>query len=326
MNLNEIRTGGKRAVADALNLMEDKRSSRVQTAKTLIHQLITCVRPDRHVIGITGPPGVGKSSLISRIIRIYRSMKKTIGIISVDPTSPRSGGALLGDRARISYDPGDPGIFIRSMAAGQHLGGLSWRTRHCLTVFETAYDVIIVETVGVGQAETEIEQVTDTVVFVLQPGGGDALQFMKAGIMEIPHILVVNKADRKALALKTVNDLNSLGYFGQKLDTGWDFEVILTSALEGWGQEALVDAMVRHHQFLTVNNMLEKKRSQNRAQWIYILFKERFGSFGVDLLGGEENIFQFIERLDTTNPFEGLDELTRKMWKIAGEDGHGRLV
>jgi LAO/AO transport system kinase len=149
---------------------------------------------------------------------------------------------------------------------------------------------------------------------------------MKAGIMEIPHIVVVNKADQKALALKTVNDLNSLGYIGQKLDTGWDIEVILTSALEGWGQEALVDAMVKHHQFLTANKMIETKRRQNRARWVYILFKERFGSFGVELLGGEENIFQFIEQLDTTNPFEGLDELTEKMWKIAGEDDHGQRV
>ena len=319
LSLDEITSGGKVAVADALNLLEDRRPSCLEAAKTLIQKLGACSRPDRHVIGITGPPGVGKSTLISRIIRIYRSLNKSIGIISVDPTSRRSGGALLGDRARIEYNPADPKIFIRSMATGGHLGGLSWKTRHCLTVFEAVYDVIILETVGAGQSEIEIENVADTIVFVIQPDSGDALQFMKAGIMEIPHIMVVNKADRKALALKTSNDLQSVAHFARNNDTGWDPQVILTSAKEGWGQEALVDAMERHRQFLISNNQIEARRIQNRLQWIYMLFKERFGSFGVDLLGGEKNIFKLINDASASNPYETLEFLAQKMWKAVPE-------
>ncbi|MFC1859213.1 methylmalonyl Co-A mutase-associated GTPase MeaB [Thermodesulfobacteriota bacterium] len=315
--MDEITRGGKIAVADALNLLEDRRPSCLEDAKALIQKLAACSRPDRHVIGITGPPGVGKSTLISRIIRIYRSLNKSIGIISVDPSSRRSGGAFLGDRARIEYNPADPEIFIRSMATGGHLGGLSWRTRHCLTVFEAVYDVIILETVGAGQSEIEIENVADSVVFVIQPDSGDALQFMKAGIMEIPHVMVVNKADRKALAIKTSNDLQSVAHFAQINDTGWAPQVILTSAKEGWGQEALVDAMERHRQFLVSNNQIESRRARHRFQWVYMLFKERFGSFGVELLGGEKKIFKFINDKNACNPYETMEFLVQKMQKAA---------
>jgi LAO/AO transport system kinase len=204
------------------------------------------------------------------------------------------------------------------MAAGRHLGGLAWRTRHCLTVFEAVYDKVIIETVGVGQSETEIGQVVDTVVFVIQPGSGDSLQFMKAGIMEIPHILVVNKADQQTLAMKAVNDLKAVASFFRSDHEGWENELVLTSASEGWGQEGLVSALEKHREFLEADRLIDLRRG-NRIQWIYMLFRERFGTFGVETLGGESAAMERIEKTDIADPFEGLRCLTEEMWRMAGE-------
>ncbi|MFO7964917.1 MAG: methylmalonyl Co-A mutase-associated GTPase MeaB [Desulfobacterales bacterium] len=312
IDISDIRSGNKMAVARGLNLLENARPEAHGAAADLIEELSQHARESRHVIGITGPPGVGKSTLISRIIREYRSRGDTIGVISVDPSSKRSGGALLGDRARITYEPGDAGTFIRSMAAGGHLGGLAWRTRHCLTLFEAAFDVVVIETVGVGQSETEIEEVVDTVVFVVQPGSGDSLQFMKAGIMEIPHILVVNKSDQEELARKAVGDLKSVGAFGSRDRCGWVPRVITTSALNGWGQSELVSAMADHYRFLKTGDLAGRRR-QNRIFWIYLMYKERFGRFGVETLGGQARISDIIEGSDVGNPFDGLRKLTRAL-------------
>ena len=318
-SIDDICSGNKPAVARALNLLENSRPEEFERIAALIEGLSRQARPDRHVIGITGPPGVGKSTLISRVIQEFRRRNQTVGVISVDPSSRKSGGALLGDRARISYDPADPGIFIRSMAAGRHLGGLAWRTRHCLTVFEAVFDVIIIETVGVGQSETEIAEVVDTVVFVVQPGSGDALQFMKAGIMEIPHILVINKSDQKSLALKAFNDLKAIGSFNRADEWGWKPEALMTSALEGRGQDILVSSCRSHYDHLTGHGIAEI-RKRHRIFWILLLFQERFGSFGIECLGGEEKIIQTIERYDTANPFFGLALLTDALGKADLED------
>lgn len=308
IELDGILNAQKTAIAGALNLLENRRPAEEGLAAELIEALTRHARPDRHVIGITGPPGAGKSTLISRLVREYRSAGRRVGVLTVDPSSPRSGGALLGDRARIDYDPGDPGLFIRSMAAGPHLGGLAWRTRHCLSLFEAAYDRILIETTGVGQSETEIEKVADTVVYVVQPGSGDSLQFMKAGIMEIPHVLVVNKADRKNLALKSYHELQALAGVGRRRQDGWTPELMLVSALEGWGQEALGAALERHLSLLSSGH-LENLRRAHRVQWVYLLFAERFGSHGVERLGGEHRILERLAQADVTNPFRALQDL-----------------
>ena len=308
IELDGILNAQKTAIAGALNLLENRRPAEEGLAAELIEALTRHARPDRHVIGITGPPGAGKSTLISRLVREYRCAGRRVGVLTVDPSSPRSGGALLGDRARIDYDPGDPGLFIRSMAAGPHLGGLAWRTRHCLSLFEAAYDRILIETTGVGQSETEIEKVADTVVYVVQPGSGDSLQFMKAGIMEIPHVLVVNKADRKNLALKSYHELQALAGVGSRRQDGWTPELMLVSALEGWGQEALVAALERHLSLLSSGH-LENLRRAHRVQWVYLLFAERFGSHGVERLGGEHRILERLAQADVTNPFRALQDL-----------------
>jgi LAO/AO transport system kinase len=320
IRLDEILKGEKAAVAQALNLLEDKKPSSLAHRVKLVETLSLNAKPERHVIGITGPPGVGKSTLLSRIIPIYRDQKKSIGIITVDPSSKMSGGALLGDRTRISYDPKDTDIFIRSMAAGRHLGGLAWRTRQCLTLFESIYDRIIIETVGVGQSETEIEDVVDTVVCVVQPGSGDVLQFMKAGIMEIPHILVMNKADRKSLAEKSKNDLEAVASIASTDMAGWNLALSMTSALEGWGLDALVTAIEKHGLYLNERNISEKRR-QNRMKWVHMIFRERFGSFGVDMLGGEKNILGLLKHADIINPFEEVQTLEQLLWKAISDSG-----
>ena len=301
-------------------MLEDKKPLSLARRVKLVETLSLNAKPERHVIGITGPPGVGKSTLLSRIIPIYRDQKKSIGIITVDPSSKMSGGALLGDRTRISYDPKDTDIFIRSMAAGRHLGGLAWRTRQCLTLFESIYDRIIIETVGVGQSETEIEDVVDTVVSVVQPGSGDVLQFMKAGIMEIPHILVMNKADRKSLAEKSKNDLEAVASIASTDMEGWNLALSMTSALEGWGVDALVTAIEKHGFYLNEKNISEKRR-QNRIKWVHMIFRERFGSFGVDMLGGEKNILGRLKHADIINPFEEVQTLEQILWKAISDSG-----
>jgi LAO/AO transport system kinase len=231
-------------------------------------------------------------------------------VLAVDPSSRRSGGSLLGDRARIDHDPGDPGVFIRSMAAGSHLGGLALRARHCLAVFEAAYDRILIETTGVGQSETEIESVSDTVVFVVQPGSGDSLQFIKAGIMEIPHVLVVNKADQRSAALRALNELEGT----LRECDGWTPPALSASARDGWGHPALLDALEKHFEFLGREGRARRRRA-HRVHWACRLFRDAFGSYGVERLGGEERVRQRLEAAEA-DPCSLLPELAREV--IAG--------
>lgn len=324
INIDDVLSGEKRAIAGILNLLEERGSSCFERNKELIGLLGGHARPGRHVVGITGPPGSGKSTLMSRLISEYRLRGKTVGVIAVDPSSRRSGGALLGDRARISHDSSDEGLFIRSMAAGMHLGGLAWKTRHCLTVFEAVYDVIILETVGVGQSETEVGHVADSVAFVAQPGSGDLLQFIKAGIMEIPHVIVINKADQKALATRALSDLMIAKAFSQSALDGWELQIIMTSAMEGWGQKELVDFLEAHQQFLLDNGLLGELRRRNRVEWIRMLFKERFGDYGMEVLGGEAAVQRLIASSDTTNPLDSLEMLEKQVLP-AKTDHYGKF-
>jgi LAO/AO transport system kinase len=163
--------------------------------------------PAAHVVGVTGPPGAGKSSLLSALVAEWRERGRTVAVLAVDPSSKRSGGSLLGDRARIEHDPRDDGVLIRSTAAGGRLGGLAVATREAVEALAPAFDVVVVETVGVGQSETDVEDVCDTVAVVVQPASGDVLQFLKAGIMEVPDLLVVTKADLGDVAARSRRDL-----------------------------------------------------------------------------------------------------------------------
>ena len=203
-----LREGDRSAAAAALNVIENRADR--EAAWTLLGEVSPAAlgqEPDAHLIGITGPPGAGKSSLLSVLAAEWRERGRTVAVLAVDPSSKRSGGSLLGDRARIEHDPRDDGVLIRSTAAAGRLGGLAAATREAAEALAPAFDVVVIETVGVGQSETDVEDVCDTVAVVVQPASGDVLQFLKAGIMEVPDLLVVTKADLGDVADRSRRDL-----------------------------------------------------------------------------------------------------------------------
>lgn len=241
-----------------------------------------------HVVGITGPPGVGKSTLVGALVARWRAAGKSVGVIAVDPSSRRSGGALLGDRTRLRTDPADHAIFIRSMAARERLGGLAALTYPAAILMRALFDVLVIETVGVGQSETEIAGVADTVLLCLQPGSGDSLQYMKAGIVEIPDIVAVTKGDLGEPARRTAADAAG----ALSLDAGgWNAPVLVVSALKGEGLGELVAALERHRALLVETGRLAEKRGEQAQAWLAAALRERFGSAGAvraDALRGDE--------------------------------------
>ena len=205
-----LRERDRSAAPAALNLIEDRSDAGRAAAAVLLAEVAPSVlggEAPAHLIGITGPPGAGKSTLLSALLPEWRGARRSVAILAVDPSSRHSGGSLLGDRSRIEYDPGDAGILIRSTAAGARLGGLAAPTREAADALAAAFDIVVVETVGVGQSETDVADVCDTVAVVVQPASGDVLQFLKAGIMEVPDVLVVTKADLGDAAARSRRDL-----------------------------------------------------------------------------------------------------------------------
>ncbi|HEU0249306.1 MAG TPA: GTP-binding protein, partial [Solirubrobacteraceae bacterium] len=196
----------------ALNLIESTAAADREQVRELLREVSPAALGGEaagHIIGVTGPPGAGKSTLLSALLHAWRAQGRSVAMLAVDPSSRRSGGSLLGDRARIDFDPADKGVLIRSTAAGERLGGLAGATRTAAQALAAAFDIVVIETVGVGQAETEVADVADTVAVVVQPGSGDVLQFLKSGIMETPDVLVVTKADLGDLAMRTRRDLSA---------------------------------------------------------------------------------------------------------------------
>jgi LAO/AO transport system kinase len=282
----------KARIAADLNRVEDRRPASRPDIDRLLDRLEGQVA-DAHVVGITGPPGVGKSTLTSALINLWRARGTTVGVVAVDPSSKRSGGALLADRVRISVDANDNGVFIRSMAAGDQLGGLARATQAAVVVLAASFDMVLVETVGVGQSETDIEDLADTVVFVVQPGSGDALQFMKSGIMEIPDILVVNKADEEKLARQAGRDLlGSLGY--RETDPGgWIPCVARTCALDGTGVGELAGFLDAHKRHLDEKG-LAAMRAEKGRRWALTAYGRWAGERGIEKAGGIEPLRSFL--------------------------------
>lgn len=207
-----LREGDLEAAPAVLNLVETRTPVAAAQTTELLRLLSPAElghEPPGHVVGVTGPPGAGKSTLLSELVRSLRAADRSVAVLAVDPSSRRTGGSLLGDRARITVDPRDPAVFIRSTAAGDRLGGLAWATRSAAQALAVAFDVVIVETVGVGQSETDVADVADTVVVIVQPGSGDVLQFLKSGIMEIPDVLVITKADLGRIAQRARSDIRA---------------------------------------------------------------------------------------------------------------------
>lgn len=264
--IDRLRAGDARSVSRLITLVENQAPEKAQVMASLFPYTGRAI-----IAGITGSPGVGKSSLTDRLIAHARDKGLTVGIIAVDPSSPFSGGAILGDRIRMQSRSTDPGVFIRSMASRGHLGGLSIATRDAARILDAfGKDVIIIETIGVGQSELAIAQEAQTTILVLAPGTGDSIQMMKAGIMEIGDIFVVNKADREG-ADQTVMEVETMLML-ESSKNGWRSPVIKTQAVNGEGVEELWSQIEAHGRFLSEGEVgRARRRGQLRDEMVEIL-------------------------------------------------------
>ncbi|MCL4145875.1 UNVERIFIED_CONTAM: hypothetical protein GTU68_029506 [Idotea baltica] len=289
-SLDTLRSGGKPALARMLARLE----SHAHEAETIALLDAAFAAPKGRSLGLTGPPGVGKSSLTNVLLREARARGLTVGAIAVDPSSSRTGGALLGDRARLSsLDPSDDGVFVRSMAARGRLGGVSALAYPATVVMQAVYDLVLVETVGVGQSETEIAGMTDAVMLCIQPASGDSLQFMKAGIMEVPDLAVVTKADLGASARRAAADLRiALG-----VAEGASLPVHLCSAQSGEGVDEVFDAILS-----SLADAPSGPRQNQASHWLRAALLADFGTEGLRrvppaiLKGASEDPFTQYER------------------------------
>jgi LAO/AO transport system kinase len=298
--LEALQAGGKPAIALALAELERAPDSPANLA--LLDAAFA--GPRAHVVGLTGPPGVGKSTLAGALIRALRAEGRSVGVIAVDPSSRRSGGALLGDRTRLATDPEDAGIFVRSMAARDRLGGLAELSIGAMVVLRSLFDIVLLETVGVGQSETDVADCADTVVFCVQPGSGDSLQFMKAGIVEIPHLVVVTKADMGAIATRTRADV--AGALGLAEPGDWPVEVLSLSASRGEGLERLLAALDRRWAWLAETGRLASQRQAQSAHWLVDGLRQRFGREGLRRAGE-------VTLGEGESPFAKLAEISQRL-------------
>src|SRR3954451_10152404 len=285
-----LRERDRSAAPAALNLIEDRSPAAREGAAELLAEVSPAVlggEAPAHIVGVTGPPGAGKSTLLSALVRAWRDGGRTVAVLAVDPSSKRSGGALLGDRARIEHDPKDDGILIRSTAAGGRLGGLAAPTREAVDALAAAFDVVVVETVGVGQSETDVEEVCDTVAVVVQPGSGDTLQFIKAGIMEVPDVLVVTKADLGDAAVRARRDLDqALAAVGAR-----DVPVIAVSSVPPpTGIAELAEALDAHRASLG----LGERRVRARRLAALREFVAEHGEAALRALGGRREAEAYL--------------------------------
>lgn len=260
--VERARGGDARAVARLISLVEDE--------SPLLREVMAALAPHAgraHIVGITGSPGVGKSTSTSALVSAYRAVGQRVGVLAVDPSSPFSGGALLGDRVRMQDHATDAGVFIRSMASRGHLGGLAWSTPQALRVLDAAgFDVVLVETVGVGQSEVEIAGMADTTLVLLAPGMGDGIQAAKAGILEVGDIYVVNKADRDGVQNVT-RDLRAMLALAERAPDAWSPPILKTVASRNEGVGEVVDAIDDRLAWMKGNGVLvERRRSRARDE------------------------------------------------------------
>jgi len=319
--------GDRRALARLITLVENNGAEAREALSALYPHTGRA-----HVVGVTGAPGTGKSTLVNELAKAYRTQEATVGIVAVDPTSPFSGGALLGDRVRMRDLFGDPGVFIRSMASRGSLGGLARTTADVVQVLDAVgYDVILVETVGAGQSEVEIARTAHTTLVVEAPGLGDEVQALKAGVLEIADILVVNKADREG-AIHTVRALQMMLDLGQpqvtmhhgqamevaglvgQADDGWKPPICQTVAISGRGVPELMDCIADHRAYLRESGEWERRERLRAAARLENLLRERLITHLLDQIG-QERLSEIIARVvrREVDPHSAVEELLRQV-------------
>ena len=303
--MTRARDGEPRAVARLISLVEE--------ASPLLREVMAALAPHTgraQVVGITGSPGVGKSTATSALVTVLRGAGRRVGVLAVDPSSPFSGGALLGDRVRMADHALDPGVYIRSMASRGHLGGLAWSTPQALRVLDAAgCDVVLVETVGVGQSELEIAGLADTTLVLVAPGMGDGIQAAKAGILEIGDVYVVNKADREG-ADQVHRELRSMLALAQRPEGGWRPPVVKTVAAAGSGLDEVAAEIERHGRWLTETGELATRRTRRARGEVEAIavtaLRERWG----DVHGlSELDTLAASVAAGETDPYTAADEL-----------------
>ena len=311
-----VRSGDRRALARAISLVENR--------DPLSYELVRVLYPETgsaFVVGVTGPPGVGKSSLISALVRHLREADTTVGVISVDPSSPFTQGALLGDRIRLSDHFLDPGVFIRSMGTRGHLGGLSEASLQAALLLDAAgKDVVLLETVGAGQSEVEVIGIADTVLLVLMPGSGDSVQALKAGIMEIPDVIAINKMDHPA-AKTMLNEVRSI--LALDRERAWRPPIILTEAVRGENVSELWSKIEEHRGFLESEGLLEERRRKNLAGEVFAAATSRAKAHLQSAVAEKPELAQLLDRVQSRelDPLSAVREILEHVYGIDDEDG-----
>jgi LAO/AO transport system kinase len=306
-----VRTGDRRALARAISLVEN--------GDDLAYDLVRDLYPETghaYAVGVTGPPGVGKSSLISSLVRHVRARDTTVGVISVDPSSPFSHGALLGDRIRLADHFLDPGVYIRSMGTRGHLGGLAEATLQALLVLDASgKDLVFLETVGAGQSEVEVMGIADTVLLVLMPGSGDSVQALKAGIMEIPDVIAINKLDHPA-AKTMLNEVRSI--LALDRERTWKPPIVLTEAMRGEGVETLWEKIDEHRAFLEGDGELESRRRKNLAGEVFAVASARAKQVLERAVADDPELRRLLDEVQARelDPLTAVREILQRVFKL----------
>jgi LAO/AO transport system kinase len=310
-----VRAGDKRALARAITLVEN--------SEPLAYEVVRDLYPETgraYAVGITGPPGVGKSSLISALVRHVREHKRSVGVISVDPSSPFSQGALLGDRIRLADHFLDPEVFIRSMGSRGHQGGLAEATLQAMLVLDAAgKELVFLETVGAGQGEVEVIGIADTVVLVLMPGSGDSIQALKAGIMEIPDVIAVNKMDHPA-AKTMVNEVRSV--LSLDKERAWKPPIVLTEAMRGENVPELWEKVEQHRSYLESEGRLDERRRENLAGEVFAVASARAKAHLERAVRDDAELRRLLDEVQSRklDPLSAVQEILQKVFKVRDGD------
>jgi LAO/AO transport system kinase len=310
-----VRAGDRRALARAI--------SQVENGDPIAYPLVRELYGETGrgaVIGVTGPPGVGKSSLIAALVAHLRELERTVGVVSVDPSSPFSRGALLGDRIRLADHFTDPGVYIRSMGTRGHLGGLAETTLQAVLLLDASgKDVVFVETVGAGQSEVEVTGIADTVLLVLMPGSGDSVQALKAGIMEIPDVIAINKLDHPA-AKSMLSEVRSIVGLAEPERRP---PIVLTEALRGENVPELWSTLEKHRAGLEADGELEERRRRNLAAEVFAVASSRAKVRLQESVRSDPELARLLGAVERRelDPLTAVDEIMRVVFRIDGQDG-----